>query len=159
MNMPIDKNKLFNLFPESNRDPDDMTDHEIEVNIVESIIYKLKKYLKIVSNHQVFFASYTMQMKQADPKFDAEATKRQAAFVVYNRSWHYIKDFNLDDEDHLRDLVLINPYDLSYALQLSIKYFESTEEYEKCAHLFKIQQFLEVTVNMTSSDSSQEEQK
>ena len=124
MNM-IDKNKLFNLFPEPNDDVDNMSDREIEINIVESPIYKLRKYLKIVSNHQAFFASYTLQMKQIDPKFDAEETKQQAAFVVYNRSWHYIKDFDMNDDNHMRDLVLINPYDMSYALQLSIKYFES----------------------------------
>lgn len=145
----IDKNRLFNLFPGADDNIDNMSDKDIEINIVESPMYKLRKFLKIVSNHQAFFASYTLQMKQVDPKFDAEATKEQAAFVIYNRAWNYIKDFDMDDDDQMGDLVLTNPYDMSYALHLSIKYFEGTEEYERCAHLHRIQQFVEKIPEMS----------
>ena len=36
-----------------------------------------------------------------------------------------------------------NPEQLIYNLEQSILYFEKNEEYEKCAHLFKIKNFLE----------------
>ena len=144
----INKENLFNLFPEPD-DVDNKSDHDIEIKITESPHYKLSMFKKIVTNHIVFFKSYELQMKQADEKFNADEVKRQAGFVVYNRAWHYIKNIDIDNNDHIKDLILMDPYDMAYCLQLGIKYFESTEEYERCAHLFKIQKFLEKIAEKT----------
>ena len=40
-------------------------------------------------------------------------------------------------------LILIFNEEFLISIRLSISYFESTEEYEKCAHLKKIQDFVE----------------
>lgn len=149
MNM-INKENLFNLFPNSD-DLDNKSDADIEIKITESPHYKLSMFKKIVTNHIVFFKSYEAQMKQVDKNFSTDDAKTQAGFVVYNRAWHYIKDIDIEDADHQNDIILHDPYDLAYCLQLAIRYFESTEEYERCAFLFRFQNYLEIVADKLES--------
>jgi hypothetical protein len=141
----IDKNNLFNLFPQpEDRGRVEMNDDEIEIEVMSSTHFKVGKFKKLIENHQLFFERFKRGMKEADAQnYDHKETKRQAAFIVFNRAWHYIKDFDLDNKEDVLDLTLFNPYDLAYTLQLAIKFHENIEEYEKCAHLFSIQKFLE----------------
>tara|TARA_R110002153_G_scaffold60555_1_gene164025 strand:- start:424 stop:864 length:441 start_codon:yes stop_codon:yes gene_type:complete len=141
----INKNDLFNLFPQpEDRGRVDITDDEIEIEVSSSSHFKIGKFKKLIENHQLFFEHFKRGMEEANAKnIDHEETKRQASFIVYNRAWYYIKGINLNEKEDVLDLTLFNPYDLAYTLQLAIKFHESVEEYEKCAHLFKIQQFLE----------------
>ena len=141
----IDKNDLFNLFPQpEDKGRVEITDDEIEIEVSSSTHFKIGKFKKLIENHQLFFEHFKRGMKEADAKnYDHEETKRQASFIVYNRAWYYIKDFDLDNKEEVLDLTLFNPYDLAYVLQLAIKFHESGEEYEKCSHLFSIQKFLE----------------
>ena len=141
----INKNDLFNLFPE----PDDrgrvnITDEEIEIEVQSSTHFKIGKFKKLIENHELFFEHFKRGMRETEgEKMDPVESKASAAFIVFNRAWHYIKDLNLDVREDVLDLTLFNPYDLTYVLHLAIKYFEGEEEYEKCAHLYNIQQFLE----------------
>ena len=141
----IDKNNLFNLFPQpEDRGRVEMNDDEIEIEVMSSTHFKVGKFKTLIENHQLFFERFKRGMKEADAQnYDHKETKRQAAFIVFNRAWHYIKDFDLDNKEDVLDLTLFNPYDLAYTLQLAIKFHENIEEYEKCAHLFSIQKFLE----------------
>ena len=142
----INKNDLFNLFPQ----PDDsdknniIDEEEIEIEVRSSSYFKIGKFKKLIENHQLFFEHFKRGMKGEDAdKIDHEETKRQASYIVYNRAWYYIKSISLGKKEDVLDLTLFNPYDLAYTLQLAIKFHESIEEYEKCAHLFNIQKFLE----------------
>ena len=141
----IDKNNLFNLFPQpEDRGRVEMNDDEIEIEVMSSTHFKVGKFKTLIENHQLSFERFKRGMKEADAQnYDHKETKRQAAFIVFNRAWHYIKDFDLDNKEDVLDLTLFNPYDLAYTLQLAIKFHENIEEYEKCAHLFSIQKFLE----------------
>ena len=141
----IDKNNLFNLFPQpEDRGRVEMNDDEIEIEVMSSTHFKVGKFKTLIENHQLSFERFKRGMKEADAQnYDHKETKRQAAFIVFNRAWHYIKDFDLDNKEDVLDLTLFNPYDLAYTLQLAIKFYEGEEEYEKCAHLFSIQKFLE----------------
>lgn len=135
----MNKDNIFNLFS----DPDNLSDAEVSEKIVESPHYKIGMFTKIVLGQKRFLRQIEHFYNQAGKKIDIEEHDKHSRFVVYNRGWHYIKDIDLNQKNHLMDLVVGNIYDLAYALQLALKYFESTEEYEKCAHLFKIQQFLD----------------
>jgi len=145
----IDKNNLFNLFPQPDEDGNDdiingISENEIEIEVASSTHFKVGKFKKLIENHQLFFEHFKRGMKEADAQgYDHEETKRAASFVVYNRAWYYIKDFDLNNKEDVLDLTLFNPYDLAYVIQLAIRNFESIEEYEKCAHLLAIQKFLE----------------
>jgi len=93
----IDKNDLFNLFPQpEDKGRVEITDDEIEIEVSSSTHFKIGKFKKLIENHQLFFEHFKRGMKEADAKnYDHEETKRQASFIVYNRAWYYIKDFDL----------------------------------------------------------------
>ena len=63
--------------------------------------------------------------------------------MAFYRGWEYLKLTNLDKEIW-RDCIRIqDTKKLNEALSLTIKFFESIEEYEKCAFIQKIITFLE----------------
>jgi len=66
---------------------------------------------------------------------------------VYNRAFFWIDKIDLEEELH-QDAILHYADDhlLTY-LKFSISYFQDLEEYEKCAHLKKIQDFIEELSN------------
>ena len=140
----INKNDLFNLFPQPNdKGMEEITDSEIEIEVQSSTHFKIGKFKKLIENHELFFEHFKRGMREVgNERMDPVESKEAAAFVVFNRSYHFIKDVDLDIKEDVLDLTLFNPYDLTYVLHLAIQFFEGEEEYEKCAHLYNIQQFL-----------------
>ena len=69
-------------------------------------------------------------------------------FMVYNRGWYWISQMDWDSEEWVTDLKDSLSEDLFIALKLSIHYFEEQEEYEKCAFLKKIQNFVEENLEL-----------
>lgn len=142
----INKNNLFNLFNQPNQPNGEgqVSDQEIEIEVQSSTHYKLSKFKKLIENHEIFFEHFKRGFRdEAGNKMNHAESKKEAEFVVFNRAWHYIKDFKLDNKEDVLDLTLFNPHDLIYALYLSIRFFEDQEQYERCAHLLDIQKFLE----------------
>jgi len=48
----------------------------------------------------------------------------------------------VDNPDHIEAMLNFNPKIFNKALQNALWYFEAQEEYEKCAHLYKIQKIV-----------------
>ena len=71
-------------------------------------------------------------------ELDIEEVKKAGEFVAYNRAWFYISKINMKDKNHIEGIVSYGDVELETSLELSIKYFQSLEEYEKCAHLLEI---------------------
>ena len=141
----INKNNLFNLFPQPNdRGKVTISDEEIEIEVQSSTHFKIGKFKKLIENHELFFEHFKRGMRESDGRnMDPVESKAAAAFVVFNRAYHFIKDVDLDVREDVLDLTLFNPYDLTYVLHLAIQFHEGEEEYERCAHLYNIQKFLE----------------
>ena len=53
-----------------------------------------------------------------------------------------IKNIDIDDKDHINAIINFDPNTLLKVLNSSIRFFENYEEYEKCAHLLKIQKIV-----------------
>ena len=75
-------------------------------------------------------------------EYSEENINEYTAFVTFNRAFFYINQIDIDNHTHIDALVCYNSEKLTYNLDQSILYFEKNEEYEKCAHLFKIKDFL-----------------
>ena len=145
----INKDNIFNLFPDPDDIPDDSFAADAEIKITESAHYRVGMFTKLILNQKNFVRTVEGFFNRAGKEFDSKEHDLHSKFVVYNRAWHYIRGVDLNTREHLADIVISDVYDFAYALQLAIKYFEVTEEYEKCAHMFKIQQFLEEFENTT----------
>ena len=145
--MGIDKNKLFSLFPDS--EAEESISHKQEVksratlnDFINSPYAKIGMFTKLILNHEVFHQKLQKFLEKEEPSYNSSNTKEAGDYAVFNRSWSYIKEININDKEHIRGILDFNPKMFYKALQDALLYFEACEQYEKCAHLLKIQQLI-----------------
>lgn len=137
----MDKERIFELFNED-RDSNNTTKGNIED------IYNLGMFIKIIHNHNIFHKKLEMFFQEEIEDYDVEITKSLSQSTVYNRAWFYISQINIDGDFNPESLLKFKPSQLLHTLKFSIQYFENREEYEKCSHLFKIQETLENSLDI-----------
>ena len=137
----IDKDKIFQLFVDGKEINDDKTKSEIR-DFMHGPFAKIGMFVKLIQNHEVFHRKLEKFLKKEQPNYNVESTKEASEFTVYNRAWSYIKNISINDEDDLNAIINFEPKALLKVLVSSIVFFESYEEYEKCAHLHKIQKIV-----------------
>ena len=135
--MGVDKNKIFSLFP----DMVDDIDIDISKDISTEANIMLGMYVKLIYNHDVFHSKLKKFYEKEKVPFDVEQTREASSFVVFNRAWSYISKINLSKEEDLEAIMGYKKESLLTTLNQGIEYFESTEQYERCAKLLKIKTF------------------
>ncbi|MDA7616906.1 hypothetical protein N8579_00855 [bacterium] len=137
----IDKNKLFDLFDDSLQQ-ETITSRKSLDDFIKSPFAKIGMFTKLILNHFVFHEKLKKFLNKEQPSYNSESTREAADFTIFNRSWHYIKDIDIEDPDSIEAILNFNPKIFNKALQSSIMYFENCEQYERCAHLVNIQQIV-----------------
>lgn len=146
----MDINKIFGLFgnEDPNKDYPEPSEEEVKglVGFEEfrsTTTYQIKMFQKVILNHLSFQKQLVKMFQNSDPELgefgDIEEAGEHMAFF---RGWSYIKAVDLNNEDWQDCIKIQDPKRLGKALNKSIKFFESLEEYEKCAFLAKIEKFL-----------------
>ena len=135
----IDKNKIFQLFVDGKEIDDDKTKKEIK-DFMNGPFTKIGMFVKLIQNHEVFHKKLEKFLKKEQPNYNVESTKEASEFTVYNRAWTYIKNISLDDHDDVNAIINFDNKVFYKALDSAIMFFEQYEEYEKCAHLYKIKE-------------------
>jgi hypothetical protein len=133
----IDKDKIFKLFVEGKEIDDDKTKSEIR-DFMNGPFAKIGMFVKLIQNHEVFHRKLEKFLKKEQPNYNVESTKEASEFTVYNRAWSYIKNISLDSHDDVNAIINFDNKIFSKVLGNAIQFFEQYEEYEKCAHLYKI---------------------
>ena len=131
----ISKEKIFSLFDS----PNTMDVHE---DFMDSPYTKIGMFNKIIINNKIFLQKLKFSLDKIKKVYSEEGINEYTAFVTFNRAFFYINQVDIDNNTHIDALMCYNPEQLIYNLDQSILYFEKNEEYEKCAHLFKIKDFL-----------------
>ncbi len=141
----IDKDNIFKLFLDGKEvggdKLDDKTNEEIK-EFMNGSYAKIGMFVKLIQNHEVFHQKLEKFLKQEKPDYNVESTKEASEYTVYYRAWNYIKHVDTLQEDNVEAIVNFNPTTLNKTLDSSLKFFEQYEEYEKCAHIFKIKEIL-----------------
>mgnify|MGYP003345718595 FL=1 len=101
-------------------------------------------FKKLIYNHRVFHLQLTKFFENIDESLDQVDIDRAGEYVVFTKSWEYIKKINPEDLQHQEALYHFVDIHLKTALELSINYFQEHEEYEKCAHLKKNLEFVKL---------------
>ena len=135
----IDKDKIFKLFVEGKEIDDDKTKSEIR-DFMNGPFAKIGMFVKLIQNHEVFHRKLEKFLKKEQPNYNVESTKEASEFTVYNRAWSYIKNISLDSHDDINAIINFDNKIFSKVLGNAIQFFEQYEEYEKCAHLYKIKE-------------------
>jgi hypothetical protein len=68
--------------------------------------------------------------------------KEASEFTVYNRAWSYIQNISLKDSEDMKAIINFDNKVFYKTLEGAVNFFESYEEYEKCAHLHKIKELV-----------------
>ena len=137
----IDKDKIFKLFVDGKEISDDKTNKEIK-DFMNGPYAKIGMFVKLIQNHEVFHKKLEKFLKQEQPDYNVESTKEASEFTVYNRAWGYIKQIDIDNSDHINAIINFDNKVFYKVLNSSVKFFESYEEYEKCAHLHTLQKLV-----------------
>ena len=81
--------------------------------------------------------------KNSDPELgDFGDLEEAGEHMAFYRGWDYIRKIDLNNIDWQDSLKIQDPKMLNKSISKSLKFFESIEEYEKCAFFAKIQKFL-----------------
>ena len=138
--------KIFNLFngdePESLREKAQQVD--IALDYKNHPLFWVGMFKKLIQNHQVFNVQLLKFFDKLDENLSTIEVDKAGEFIVFNRAWDYIQKVDPDNLVTQEALFRFADIHLSVALELSINYFQEHEEYEKCAHLKKILEFVKL---------------
>lgn len=137
----MDKEKLFKLFDENEQ----LNDEDI---LSRNDILNIGMFIKIINNHKIFHKKLETFFKNEVDEYDVTLTEKVSKSTVYQRSWHYISNINLNNIIYNKILINFDYTSFYNALTLAIKFFEEIEEYEKCSFLFKIQKALKSSLEI-----------
>jgi len=131
----MDINKLFSSFEDDSLN-DDTT---LLVDFSEHPLYWISGFVKIINNHTFFTKLNKKNFSKIDSSIKIEEIEKISDSLLYDKAWNYIKNIKLDNILHLDSLKIKTDNKLISSLVETIIYFESIEEYEKCAFLKKIE--------------------
>jgi len=139
--IPIDN--IFSLFglPEDGEQSKSLK-KDLE-DFKESPYFKLGMFVKMVKNGLHFKRQIVSFFSKSEPELNVNGLDDAGDFMMYSRAWFWISQCKIRSKTWKEALKEYNNEDLVMALKSSIQYFEELEEYERCAFLKKIQDFLE----------------
>jgi len=142
--MNIDK--IFSLFegdePNSLREKAQQVD--ITLDYKNHPLFWVGMFKKLIQNHQTFNDQLLKFFDKLDEELSIVDIDKAGEFLVFNRAYEYIQKVDPDNLVAQEALFRFADIHLKVALELSINYFQEQEEYEKCAHLKKILQFVKL---------------
>ena len=134
---------IFALFGFSDEDDlDKKTKKQLE-EFKTTPYFKVGMFTKIILNSLNFKKQVVGFFSKADKDLDLTGIDEAGDFMMYNRAWFWISECKLRRKDWKEALVANSTPEMVFCLKSTIKYFEEIEEYEKCAFLKKIQNFVE----------------
>lgn len=141
----MNKDDIFNLFEDNSEEKKIQTvtiEEFLENSKIEVGVFQIGMFTKLISNHHVFHTKLKKFFEAEEVKYDFEQSKNAANFAVYHRAWFYINQIKVDNPSHIKAIKEFESTVLSKSLDSAIFYYEEREEYEKCAHLFKIKKLM-----------------
>jgi hypothetical protein len=140
--MAIDN--IFALFGFPDKDDEDRKKLEADLDVFkETPHFKLGMFHKLIMNGSLFSKQVVKFFAKADPGLDIKGIDQAGEYMMFTRAWFWIEQVQIRKKEWKEALKQYASEEFVISIKLSINYFESTEEYEKCAHLKKIQDFVE----------------
>jgi len=135
----MDLNRFFSFF---NNRSNDETEENLS-GFKKTPYFKIGVFTKLIINGLSFKKQVVMFFENSDGNLDMKDVDLMGEFMMYHRAWYWISQLDWTDEEWLNDLRRSSDDELLTALKLSIDFFEDEEEFERCAFLKKIQDFVE----------------
>jgi hypothetical protein len=137
-------NDIFSLFGYPDEGKGDLKKIKVELNTFKDTPhFKLGMFHKLIMNGNLFSKQVTKFLAKSDPALDINGVDQAGEYMMYIRAWFWIEQVRIRKKEWKEALKQYTSEDFAVSVKLSISYFEDIEEYEKCAHLKKIQDFIE----------------
>ncbi len=138
--------RVFDLFGFFDNDKETNKRLEQEVDDYKSTPhFKVKMFIKLINNGIIFKRQVIDFFQQADPSLDKADINEAGDFVMYTRAWFWISQCDLTDEKWQECLRFIPHTKLNECINPCVEHYLALEEYEKCALLKQIQDFIKNT--------------
>jgi hypothetical protein len=135
---------IFSLFGFSEEGKEDLKKIEVELDMFKDTPhFKLGMFHKLIMNGSLFSKQVVKFFAKADPGLDIKGIDQAGEYMMYTRAWYWIEQVQIRKKEWKEALKQYSSEDFVVSVKLCISYFEGIEEYEKCAHLKKIQDFVE----------------
>ena len=145
--MYMNADKIFGLFGDEEGSKPDFN-HDTDLSYLlddykEHPMFWVGMFKKLIHNHRVFNTKVmSFFTKLENDELDLYDVENAGEFVVYNRAWFWINKIDILDRKCQEVLLhYADDYFETY-LKFSISYWEETEEFEKCAKLKSILDFI-----------------
>jgi hypothetical protein len=133
---------IFALFGFSeNNEEDKRIKKELEA-FKETPHFKIGMFIKMISQGTIFKKQVLKFFSSAKPDIETLGIDEAGDFMMYNRAWYWISECSTRKKEWKLALKNNASEDFINCLEIILRYFEKMEEYEKCAFLKKIQDFV-----------------
>ena len=134
---------IFGLFgPSKDKKFTELSKEELD-SWKETPQFKLGMFHKLVLNEDMFSKKMIKFFTNSNHKLNEENLEQAGEYIAYTRAWYWIKDCDLNELSWVEEFKGFRCMEFLVAIKLCISYFESIEDFEKCAFLKKIQSFIE----------------
>jgi hypothetical protein len=138
----INVDNIFGIFEDNEFNENSISKTFIDLH--HTPIFWIGMYKKLVLNHINLNKKILRFLKSSHSELDIYDMEEAGEYITYVRAWEYIKKIDLEDLSHKEALNHYKNEYLKTSLELGISYWVESEEYEKCAHLQKIINFLSI---------------
>ena len=129
-------------FPEDKDDKWEQQKKESD-DFKKSADFKIGMFKKLISQGVLFKKQVVKFLGNSNADLDIKGIDEAGDYMMFTRAYFWIENFKFRSKEWKEALVKYSDEDLIKMIKLTISYFETSEEYEKCAHLRKIQTLVE----------------
>lgn len=138
----MDINYIFGLFSDEEQKQKDSSSTSL-IDFKETPLFCVGMFKKIITNNTNFHVQILGFLKGTLSEDYFLNYGQVGELVIFLRSWFYISKINLEKELDQEAVKFYAGQDLEVCLKLAISFFEEREEYEKCAHMKNILDFIQ----------------
>jgi hypothetical protein len=138
----VDINYIFGLFSDEEQKQNESSSTSL-IDFKETPLFCVGLFKKIITNNTNFHVQILGFLKDNLSEDYFLNYGQVGELVIFLRSWFYINKINLKKELDQEAVKFYAGQDLEVCLKLAISFFEEREEYEKCAHIKNILDFIQ----------------
>ena len=135
---------IFGLFGFEKNSKDEIQD-DLDA-FKDTPLFKIGMFKKMIWNGFNFRKQLLIFLKKTSSELEVidEGLDEAGDYMMYTRAYFWIQECNLQDKEWERALINYVDEEFIICFKLCIKYYEELEEFEKCAFLKKIQDYIEI---------------
>ena len=127
-------------FPEDSKEEKKLK-KELEA-FKETPHFRIGMFIKMISQGIVFKKQLLKFFSNMKPEMETQDINESGDFLMYHRAWFWISECKLRRKEWKIALQNNSSEEFIECIEALLRYFEEIEEFEKCAFLKKIQDFV-----------------